>query len=384
MSLNIANRISNMPTSIFSTISKMAIEYNATNLGQGFPDFDGPQWITEALCQAAKEGKNQYAPSIGIQKLRESIANYHQSYYNLNWDIDKEITITSGATEAFYCTINAFINPNDEVIIFEPFYDAYQTVVSMAGGICRYISLNKPSFTFDFDELSLLINSKTKMIILNNPHNPSGKVFTLEELNFIAKLAIEHNLLVVSDEVYEFLTFDKIKHIPISSINGMKKRTITLSSTGKTFSMTGWKVGFAIAEQKLSEAIRKVHQWVTFSVNTPAQHSMAYAFSQLDKYLPEFKLMYQNKRDLVLNSLKDSSFKLFKPNGAYFIIAELPYGRFINDIDAATQLAKNYGVAIIPTSVFYAKSNEGEQLIRICFAKTDEILLEGINKLLSI
>lgn len=381
MKLNIADRIATMPTSIFSTMSKMAVEYNATNLGQGFPDFDGPEWLAESLYKASKEGKNQYAPSPGILSLRKNIADYHKKYYNLDWNPDTDVTITAGATEALYSTLQALINPGDEVVLFEPFYDSYQADVTMAGGICRYVTLHKPDFSFDFEELQSVINKKTKMIILNTPHNPSGKVFNLEELNFIAKLAIENDLLVLSDEVYEFLTFDKHKHIPIATLDGMKKRTITISSTGKTFSMTGWKIGYAIADSRISEAIRKVHQWVTFAVNTPAQHSMAFAFTQLDKYLPEFKKMYLNKRNLVMNQLKDSNFKLFKPNGSYFIMAEFPNDKFISDIDAATKLVSDFGIATIPTSVFYSKSDEGKTMLRLCFAKTDEILIEGIEKL---
>ncbi len=381
MKLNISDRIATMPTSIFSTMSKMAVEYNATNLGQGFPDFDGHEWLAESLFKASKEGKNQYAPSPGILSLRKNIADYHKKFYNLDWNPEMDITVTAGATEALYSTLQAFINPGDEVVLFEPFYDSYQADVTMAGGICRYVTLHKPNFSFNFEELESVINNKTKMIVLNTPHNPSGKVFNLEELSFIAKIAIENDLLVLSDEVYEFLTFDNHKHIPIATLDGMKKRTITISSTGKTFSMTGWKIGYAIAEGKLSEAIRKVHQWVTFAVNTPAQHSMAYAFTQLDEYLPEFRKMYLHKRNLVFNSLKGSNFKLFKPNGSYFIMAEFPSDKFISDIDAATKLVSDFGIATIPTSVFYSKSDEGKSMLRLCFAKTDEILNEGIVKL---
>lgn len=384
MKLSISNRIASLPTSIFTTMSRMANEYNATNLGQGFPDFDGPDWFADSIYKAVKESKNQYAPSVGIISLRKRIAEYHQKYYSLSWNHDNEITITSGATEAIYCTIQAFINPGDEVIMFEPFFDCYQSDVILAGGICRYITLRKPLFDFDFNELKSLVNNKTKMIILNSPHNPTGKVFSNEELNFISKLAIENDLLVLSDEVYEFLTFDNCKHIPIASIQGMKKRTITISSTGKTFSMTGWKIGYAIAEAKLSEAIRKVHQWVTFSVNTPAQHSMEFAFSQLDNYLPKYQKMYLDKRNLVYKKLKNSKFKLFKPYGAYFYLMEYPKEDFFSDVEAATKLVIEYGIATIPTSVFYSLSEEGKSMLRLCFAKSDDILIEGIEKLLKL
>jgi len=379
MKLFISDKVSTMPTSIFSSMSKMAFEYNAINLGQGFPNFDGPDWLKEELYKATLDGKNQYAPSIGIYSLRKKIAEYHKEYYDLDWDTETDITITAGATEALFCSIIAIINPGDEVILFEPFYDSYQADVQLAGGICKYVTLKKTNFEFDFEELHSLINKRTKIIILNSPHNPTGKVFNKEELNFIAKLAIENDLLVVSDEVYEFLTYENRKHIPIATLDGMKKRTITISSIGKTFSMTGWKIGYAIADSKLTDAIRKIHQWVTFAVNTPAQHSAAFAFSMLDKYLPEFRKSYQSKRDFLIKGLVNTKFNIFKPYGSYFIMAEYPKDLFHNDIHAATELVTKYKIATIPTSVFYSKSDEGKDMLRLCFAKTDDVLKEGIE-----
>ncbi len=377
MKLNIADRIASMPTSIFSTMSKLAVEYKAVNLGQGFPDFDGPEWLIEASYFAMKDGKNQYAPSHGILSLRESISDYHDKFYNLKWNPETEITVTAGATEAIFSTINAFVNPGDEVIVFEPFYDSYQADVILAGGICRYITLNKPDFKFDFDQFLSLINNNTKLIILNSPHNPTGKVFTKNELQFIADIAIENDILVLSDEVYEFLTYDGKPHIPIASLAGMKKRTITISSAGKTFSMTGWKIGYAIADKKLTEAIRKVHQWVTFAVNTPSQHAVAFGFNKLEEYLPDFKANYSRKRNLMINELKNSGFKCHTPYGSYFIMVDYPANKFDSDIDAATRLVQEFGIATIPPSVFYSKSDEGKSMLRLCFAKTDDVLLNG-------
>lgn len=375
-----ASRISSMTTSIFATMSKMAFEYNATNLGQGFPDFDGPSWIMEAAFDAMKSGKNQYAPSPGIMSLRKAIKDYHKKYYDLDWSED-EIIITAGATEALYSTINAFIEQGDEVVIFEPFYDSYLADIVLAGGSPVCVTLHKPDFSFSKEELEAAITKKTKMIILNTPHNPTGKLFSKEELEFIASLAIKNDLLVVSDEVYEFLTFDGAKHIPIASIEGMKKRTITISSTGKTFGLTGWKIGYAIANEMLATAIQKVHQWTTFAVNTPGQHAMAYAFSQLDSYLPEFRKTYKEKRDLINAELKNTGFKPHLPLGSYFIMADLPDGVFNDDVDAATRLVKDYGVATIPPSVFYLRSDEGKTMLRLCFAKQNETIIEGIRKM---
>jgi aspartate/methionine/tyrosine aminotransferase len=376
----ITDRISNMPTSIFSTMSKLAFEHKAINLGQGFPDFDGPAWIMEEAFKAMKEGKNQYAPSPGIFSLRQAYANVQKNQYGIEWNPDNEITITHGATEALFSTIQAFVQKGDEVIMFEPFYDSHQADVLLAGGTPRYVTLKKPDFNFDFQELIDTINSKTKAIIINSPHNPTGKVYTYEELEFISKLAIENDLLVISDEVYEFLTFDNIKHIPIATFPGMRERTITISSTGKTFSMTGWKIGFALAIPELTEAIQKVHQWTTFAVNTPAQHAMAFALTKLDEYLPDFRKDYLKKRDFVYNQLIDSPFKPYKPSGSYFIMADIPE-IFKDDIHAATELVTKFGIATIPPSVFYGKSDEGKTMLRLCFAKKDETLKAGISRL---
>ncbi len=376
-----AQRIASMTTSIFATMSKMAVEYGAINLGQGFPDFDGPLWIMEEAFKAMKSGKNQYAPSPGINSLRKEISNYQNKFYGLNYNPDKEIIVTAGATEALYSAITAFIESGDEVILFEPYYDAYPADIILAGGTPRYVTLYKPDFHFNPEELEQAITDKTKMIIINTPHNPTGKVFSKEELEIIAKIAIKNDLLVLTDEVYEFLTYEK-KHIPMATIDGMRDRTITISSTGKTFGLTGWKVGYAIASEGLANSIQKVHQWVTFAVNTPAQHAFAYAFSRLDEYLPEFKSLYLSKRNLMMNELKNTAYKGLVPYGSYFIMAEIPEGLFLNDVDAATKLCSVNKVATIPPSVFYSKSYEGNTMLRLCFAKADDTITNGIRALI--
>ena len=381
MNIKIADRISAMPTSIFSTMSKMALEFYAVNLGQGFPDFDGPEWIMDFAYQAMKSGKNQYAPSPGILSLRKSIAEVEKEHYDMVYNPDSEITVYAGATEALYSSIMALINPGDEVIMFEPYYDAHQADVILAGGICKYVTLKKPNFEFDKEDFAKCVTQNTKLIIINSPHNPTGKVYTKDELEFIAKIAIDNDLLVISDEVYEFLTYDSAKHIPISTLEGMRDRTIRVSSTGKTFSMTGWKIGYTLASEKLTDAVRKIHQWTTFAVNTPAQHAMANAFTKLHDYLPDFKTMYQHKRDLAIKCLNETKFTYHIPDGSYFIMVNIPEGIFSNDVDAATKLVTDYGVATIPPSVFYSNSHEGETMLRLCFAKSDKTIIEGINKM---
>lgn len=375
----VADKLANMPTSIFSVISQLAFEHKAVNLGQGFPDFNGPEWIFDFALEAMKEGKNQYAPSYGIHSLKQSIANYQKKFYDLNYN-DDEIIVTAGATEALFDTFNAFLNNGDEVILFEPYYDSYHSDVVLAGGIPKYVTLHKPNFSFDYEELENTISFKTKIIVLNNPHNPTGKVFSLEELQFIASLAIKHDLMVVSDEVYEFLTYDGVKHIPFASLPGMKERTITISSCGKTFGFTGWKVGYALAKSEWIKAIHGIHQWTTFAVNTPGQHAMANAFLKLDEYIPEFRSLYQSKLDLVYNELLSTKFTPHRPSGSYFIMVNIPDG-FGNDQDAAIKLIKEFGVATIPPSVFYSKSDEGQTMLRVCFAKQNGTLIEGINRM---
>ncbi len=376
-----SQRIEEMGTSIFSTMTILANKYKAVNLGQGFPESDGPRWIMDKAYQSMLEGKNQYAPMNGIFSLRNIITEVYAKHYNISWDPENEITITSGATEALFSSINSILDSGDEAILFEPFYDSYLGDILVAGAIPKFVTLHKPDFTFDITELKNAITSKTKLIILNNPNNPAGKVFTSEELNAIAEVAINNDLLIISDEVYEFLTYDNVKHIPIATIPELKDRVITISSTGKTFSMTGWKIGWAIASAEITKAIQKIHQWTTFTINTPGQHAMAYAFSKLEDYLPGFRKEYQAKRDYTYLQLLDSPFSPHKPYGSYFLLVDLPKDCKLNDYDLAESLVKNYGVATIPSSFFYSKSEEGKSLLRICFAKNNDSLEEGIKRM---
>jgi N-succinyldiaminopimelate aminotransferase len=375
-----AKRIQGMTTSIFTIMSKLAFEYQEVNLVQGFPDFNGPEWIFDEAFKAMKEGKNQYAPMPGIMSLRRTLAANYKKYYDIDIDETNGFCITAGATEALYSAITAYVEPGDEVIMFEPVYDAHLADVMIAGGTPKFITLMRPDFSFDAAELEATVNNKTKMIILNNPHNPTGKVYTREELELIAKIAIEHNLIVLSDEVYEFITYDGTKHIPLAGLPGMFNRTITISSSGKTFSLTGWKTGWACGSPELIEGVKKMHQWTTFAVNTPAQHAMAFAFTKLEEYLPDFREMYLHKRDLMYNLLLDTPFKPHKPAGSYFMMVDLPD----ENLDAekiADDLVKNHKVATIPPHVFYGKSGEGRKMLRLCFAKNDETIIKGIENL---
>jgi aspartate/methionine/tyrosine aminotransferase len=373
-------RLAEIPTTIFTTMSRLAVEHQAVNLGQGFPDFDGPSWIIDEALQAMRSGHNQYAPMSGTLSLKRAVVAYQKRFYGMEWNPDTEITVTAGATEALFSTMLALIEPGDEVIVFEPYYDSHQANILLAGGTPRYVTLRKPDFRFDAEELERLVTPATTMIILNNPDNPTGKVYRPDELAAIAEIAIRHDLLVLSDEVYEFLTYD-VSHIPIATLPGMRDRTITISSTGKTFGMTGWKIGFAMAREELTRAIQKVHQFVTFAVNTPGQHTMAHALGRLPEYLPGFRAEYRRKRDLLCAGLKDTVFAPHAPRGSYFVMADIPAALGLGDVEVAMKLVAECGVALIPPSAFYAVSGDGATMLRFCFAKKDETIHEGIRRL---
>jgi len=372
--------------SIFSTMTKLAIDHEAINLSQGFPDFDGPQWIIDLAKNAMDQGnklgnvgKNQYAPSSGILPLREAISANYKRLYNLDYDPMSEVIVTNGATEAIFCTCTALINPGDEVIVFEPFYDSYLASLQMAGAQVVPVTLKMPDFSFDKEELIAAINSKTKLIILNNPHNPTGKIFSQAEIKTIAELARKFDFYILSDEVYEFLTFNET-HKPTACFEDLKNRTITISSTGKTFGLTGWKIGWTCGPKEIIKAIHNVHQFTTFCVAHPLQMAMAGALSNMDDYLIDFKNKYRQKRDFLVAGLKQAGFRVLEPAGTYFVIAILNEGE--NDIEFCQKLIVDKKVAAIPTSAFYIKSNEGSRMIRFCFAKTEETLKKAIDNLI--
>ncbi len=376
-----AQRISDFKDSIFGVMSKLAREHNAINLSQGFPDFDGPDFVKEFAYKKIAEGHNQYAPFQGSQNLRNEISSYYQRFYNLNYNADSEVTITVGATEAIFVTITALVNPGDEVIILEPFYDSYLASIKICGGVAVPVTLHAPNFTVKMEELEAAVTSKTKMIIVNNPHNPTGKMWEESELLAIAQFSQKHDLFVMSDEVYEFLTFDGHKHIPTATLNEMKDRTITISSAGKTFGLTGWKIGWICANPKLTNAFRLVHQYVTFAVSTPIQEAVAEGLKNLETYLPVFRAQYKAKRDYFYEVLTSVGFKFDIPKGTYFMMVPISQKTEMNDVDYAMKLIKEYKVATVPPSAFYMKSTEGEKYLRFCFAKKDETLKAAAENL---
>lgn len=376
-----ALRIADFKDSIFGVISRLAREHGAVNLGQGFPDFDGPEWLKDIAYKKMQEGHNQYAPFHGTQNLRQEISSYYNKFYDLNYNPDTEVTVTVGATEAIYLVINALINPGDEVVILEPFYDSYVASIKMAGGTPVPVTMHAPDFTVDTQELEKAITPRTKLLILNNPHNPTGKVWTKEELLSVANLAIKHDLYLMSDEVYEFLVFDGVKHIPTATLEGMFERTITVSSAGKTFGLTGWKIGWICANPKVTHACRLVHQYVTFAVSTPMQEAVAEGLKQLPDYLPGFVSLYEGKRDWFYAEMKKLGFEFALPRGTYFMMVPISKHTSQKDVDYAMTLIKEKKVATVPPSAFYLKSTEGEKFLRFCFAKKEETLKAAIQNL---
>jgi N-succinyldiaminopimelate aminotransferase len=351
-------------SSIFSKMSLLAQQYNAVNLAQGFPDFDGPELIKEAAIQAIRQGQNQYAPSPGVLELRQALATHQQQQYSLEYDPHDEITIFSGATEAIYCTITALCGEGDEVVTFEPFYDSYPVATMVAGARFRTIPLEAPDWSFDLRALRAVVNERTRLLILNTPHNPTGRCFKRDELLQIAQLAKTYNFYVMTDEVYEELVFSPARHMPIATLPGMRDRTIVISSSAKTFSFTGWKVGYAFAPAYLTKAIRVPHQYTVFCSATPLQHGMTAAFKLGPEYYHVFREEYAERRAALFRHLREAGFECIQPDGSYFILAD--YRRLLDvpDIEFAEWLTREVGVACVPISVFYTDSAAAAQHLR--------------------
>ena len=376
-----ADRVSKFGTTIFFEMTNLANKHKAVNLGQGFPDFPGPTFLKQAAVKAIQNDVNQYAPSSGQVRLREAIAKKVEHYYGMTVDPASEITVTHGATEALFTTILGLVNPGDEVIVFEPYYDSYLPGIQIAEGIPRFYTLRPPDWTLEPDKLAALFSDKTKLIMINSPHNPTGKVYTKKELQLITDLCIKHDVIAVTDEVYEHIIFDGCQHIPLATIPGMADRTVTISSGGKTYSMTGWKVGWAIAVPELSQALFRSHQFMVFSGAAPLQEAAVVALEAPKDYYTELGKMYQNNRDLLATALADAGLKPIVPKGTYFMMAEIDHLSFANDVEFCRYLTSEVGVAAIPPSAFYHNPADGATLARFAFCKTEETLQEAAERL---
>jgi N-succinyldiaminopimelate aminotransferase len=376
----LTRRLQGFGTSIFAEVTALAVRHGAVNLGQGFPDFDGPEFVKDAAIAALRAGRNQYSPMSGTPELRRAVAEHQRRFYGLDYDPDAEVTVHSGATEAIHSTLQALLDPGDEVVLFEPFYDSYPACIALAGAQARVVTLRAPRFEYDPVELEGAISERTRAILVNTPNNPSGKVFTRSELDHVAELCRKHDLLAITDEVYEHMTYDAA-HVPLASLPGMRERTVTISSTGKTFSLTGWKIGYTCASPELTAALRGVHQFVTFCVATPFQAAMAVALGAPQAYFEALARDYRARRDRLCQGLEDAGFGVLVPAGTYFVQADIRPLGFQDDVELCRLLPERVGVAAIPTSAFYANKAEGRHLVRFAFCKTDATLDEGIRRL---
>ncbi|GAA3379474.1 pyridoxal phosphate-dependent aminotransferase [Streptomyces sannanensis] len=374
-------RLTGMGTTIFVEMSALAVATGSVNLGQGFPDTDGPASIAQAAADAVLAGKgNQYPPGPGVPELRSAIAEHQQRFYGLTYDPDTEVLVTAGATEALAAALLALLEPGDEVIAFEPFYDSYAACIAMAGATRVPLTLRAPGFRPDLDELRALITPRTRLLLLNTPHNPTGTVLTPEELAAIAELAVEHDLLVITDEVYEHLVFSGTHH-PLAALPGMRERTVSISSAGKTFSFTGWKVGWVTSSPELVAAVRTAKQYLTFVSAGPFQYAVAEALRLPDSYFEDFRADLTRKRDLLSAGLTAAGFRVFEPQGTYFITTDItPLGEK-DGLEFCRSLPERCGVVAIPNVVFYDNTEAGRSHVRFTFCKRDAVLEEAIERL---
>ncbi len=375
----VQSKLPELGVSIFAVMSQLAEETGAINLSQGFPDFNCNPRLIDLVYHYLKIGKNQYAPMPGIRPLREALSRKIAALYGALYDPESEITITAGATEALYAAITAVVKTGDEVIIFEPFYDAYPPIVRYSGGVPKFIRLQPPDFKIPWLEVKKAITPRTRMIIINSPHNPTGAVLEKEDLEKLAEIVDGSSIFIVSDEVYEHVIFDYKKHLSLARHPALQKRTFVISSFGKTYHTTGWKVGYCAAPDLLSHEFRKIHQFITFAVNTPVQWAYADILNKKDLYLqlPKF---YQKKRDLFRKAMLPSNFDLLPCHGTYFQLADYSRISSQNDLEFVKTLTEKVGVAAIPLSPFYHEAPK-QYLIRFCFAKQDATLIEAGERL---
>ncbi|MCU1719568.1 pyridoxal phosphate-dependent aminotransferase [Pseudomonas sp. 5P_3.1_Bac2] len=381
----ITSKLPNVGTTIFTRMSQLAVETGALNLSQGFPDFDGPQALRDAVAQHISAGHNQYAPMTGLPALREQVAAKIARLYGRAVSADTEVTITPGATQAIFCAIQALIQPGDEVIVFDPSYDSYEPSVELAGGRCVHVPLALPGFGIDWQALSDALSSKTRLIIINSPHNPSGALITRAELDQLAALIRDRDIYLISDEVYEHLVFDGAQHASILAHEELYQRAFVVSSFGKTYHVTGWKTGYVVAPPALSGELRKIHQYVSFCGVTPLQWALADYMAAHPEHVTELPGFYQAKRDLFCDLLGNSRFNFKRTPGTYFQLADYSAIRpDLDDVAMSEWLTREHGVATIPVSVFYQQAPKDLRLVRFCFAKREDTLREAAEKLCAI
>ncbi|MGX1476300.1 UNVERIFIED_CONTAM: N-succinyldiaminopimelate aminotransferase [Streptomyces canus] len=380
-------RLAEFGTTIFAEMSALALQTGSINLGQGFPDTDGPEEVREAAVRALRDGRgNQYPPGPGVPELRTAVAAHQERRYGLAYDPDTEVLVTAGATEAIAAALLALVEPGDEVVALEPYYDSYAACIAMAGGTRVPVTLRPhfdggARFRLDLDELRAAVTDRTRLLLINTPHNPTGTVLTREELTAIAELAVERDLLVVTDEVYEHLVFDEAEHLPLATFPGMRERTVSIGSAGKTFSFTGWKVGWITAAPGLVSAVRSAKQYLTYVSSGPFQYAVAEALALPDSYFTAFRDDMLAKRDLLAGGLAEAGFGVFKPAGTYFITTDIrPLGES-DGFAFCRALPERAGVVAIPNAVFYDHREEGAPFVRFAFCKRTEVLADAADRL---
>ena len=376
-----ASRLQGIPPTIFSEMSALAVRTGALNLGQGFPDQGGPASVVEAAVTALREGRNQYAPGAGVPELREAVAQHQAAHYGVDLDPTREVLVTTGATEAIAAAVFAFVNPGDEIVVLEPFYDSYVATIQMAGGVRRPVTLRSPDFRLDVDELRAAVTDRTAAVLVNSPHNPTGTVLDRDELEAIAAVAREHDLVVITDEVYEHLVFDDRAHVPLCTLDGMWDRTVSISSAGKTFSFTGWKVGWVTGPAPLVRAVESAKQWLTFSSGAPLQPAVAYALTKESAFYGRLAAELQDKRDVLCEGLRSLDVDVWVPEGTYFVTTDVRRYGYADGLEFCLALPERAGVVAIPSQFFYDDADEGRHKVRWAFCKDRAVVDEGLRRL---
>jgi N-succinyldiaminopimelate aminotransferase len=375
-----ATRLDGIPPTIFTTMSSLARRTGAINLGQGFPDSDGPASVLAAADRAMRSGANQYAPGPGVPPLRQAIARHQQRHYGIELDPDREVVVTTGCTEGVAAALLGLVDPGDEVVVLEPYYDSYVAMIQMTGAVRRPVTLRAPDFRLDADELRAAVGPHTRFILLNSPHNPTGTVLTRAELQVVADLAIEHDLVVITDEVYEHLTFDDQEHVPVATLPGMWERTLTLSSAGKSYSVTGWKVGWATGPAELVSALLSAKQWLTFTSGAPLQPAIAVALDDEPDWPRALARDLQARRDLLCDGLAALGLDVRRPEGTYFALTDISSLGWNDGMEFCLALPERAGVVAIPTQPFH-DTHAGDQLVRWAFCKETAVIEEALTRL---
>lgn len=373
---HLKSKLPSVGISIFSEMSQLANRLSAINLSQGFPEFETPQFLKDSVNQAITQNKNQYAPSQGLPELLVQISNLVEKQYQVSVEPSEMVTITSGATEALFVAFQVLVNPGDEVIIFDPAFDSYKPAIELAGGRCVHIPLNAPDYKIDWQLVAQKITSKTSLIVINSPHNPTGTLLDDADMLQLQKLVLKNKLWLISDEVYEYITFDNLPHQSVLLYPELFERSFVISSFGKTFHCTGWKMGYCIAPKLMTKEFRKIHQYVTFSSSTPLQAGIANMLASMPSHVEQLAQFYQGKRDLLVDSLKSSRFQLLPSSGTYFLLVDYSQISQLSDLEFCHWMANEIGVVAIPLSPFYDQKNSS-RVVRLCFAKNDETLIEA-------